>query len=137
MSLSNFYAVALDDVHRRWLFSLFVAMDANFRLKLKSRGIKDPELGSGLAYFVNAGKFQTHLKSHIDEDDVSVSDVFLSLDRKFMRKEIETCGTEFHAVNHANSKRSKDFTVSGVGAVVCRHGLVRKNGVVDLQKGER
>jgi hypothetical protein len=40
-------------------------------------------------------------------------------------------------VNQANSKRSKDFSVSGVGAVVCRHGFVRKNGVVDLQKGER
>ena len=54
-----------------------------------------------------------------------------------MRQKIETCGTEFHAVNQANSKQSKDFTVSGVGAVVCRHGLIRKNGVVDLQKGER
>ncbi|KAF9777678.1 hypothetical protein BJ322DRAFT_1025606 [Thelephora terrestris] len=52
-------------------------------------------------------------------------------------RKIETCGTEFHAVNQANSSRSKDFSVSGVGAVVCRHGLVRKNGVVDLQKGER
>ena len=51
--------------------------------------------------------------------------------------EIDTCGTEFHAVNQANVNRSKDFSVSGVGAVVCRHGLVRKNGVVDLQKGER
>ena len=40
-------------------------------------------------------------------------------------------------MNQANSKRSKDFSVSGVGAIVCRHGLVRKNGVVDLQKGER
>ena len=137
MSFSNFCAVALDDVHRRWLFSLFIAIDANFRLKLKSRGIKDPELGSGLAYFVNAGKFETHLKGYIDEDDVSVSDLFLLLDQKFTHQEIETCGTEFHAVNQANLKQSKDFTVSGVGAVVCRHGLVRKNGVVDLQKGER
>ncbi|KAF9777722.1 hypothetical protein BJ322DRAFT_1015452 [Thelephora terrestris] len=104
---------------KAWLYSLFVAIDANFRLKLKTRGITDPELGSGLAYFVNVEKFNAHLKRHTDEAD------------------IETCGTEFHAVNHANSKRSKDFTVSGVGAIVCRHGLIRKNGVVDLQKGER
>ena len=40
-------------------------------------------------------------------------------------------------MNQANSRLSKDFSVSGVGAIVCRHGLVRKNGVVDLQKGER
>ena len=112
-------------------------MDANFRLKQKSRGIQDPELGSGLAYFVNADKFEAHLKNHTNEEDVSISDLFLSLDQELTCREIGTCGTEFHAVNQANSKRSKDYTVTGVGAVVCRHGLVRKNGVVDLQKGER
>jgi len=124
-------------IHYRWMYSLFIAMDANFRLKLKTRGIKDPELGSGLAYFVNAAKFDAHLKSQVHEEEVSVSDLFPSLNKKLTPQEIETCGTEFHAVNQANLKRSKDFTVSGVGAVVCRHGLVRKNGVVDLQKGER
>ena len=123
--------------HHRWLYSLFVAIDANFRLKLKTRGIKDPELGSGLAYFVNTPKFEAHLKSHVEEDIVSVSNLGLLLDREFTTQQLETCGTEFHAVNQANSKRSRDFSVSGVGAVVCRHGLVRKNGVVDLQKGER
>ena len=61
-------------IHRRWLFSLFLAIDANFRLKLKSRGIKDPELGSGLAYFVNTAKFEAHLKNHTNEDDVSTYD---------------------------------------------------------------
>lgn len=111
-------------------------MDANFRLKLKSRGIQDPELGSGLAYFVNDAKFEAHLRDHVEEDNVRPPDTPL-LNRKFTCRQIETCGTEFHAVNQANSKRSKDFTVSGVGAVVCRHGLVRKNGVVDLQKGEK
>ena len=40
-------------------------------------------------------------------------------------------------MNHATLKRSRDFSVSGVGAIVCRHGFVRKNGVVDLQKGEK
>ena len=48
-------------------------MDANFRLKLKTRGIKDPELGDGLAYFVNTAMFEEHLKSHADENGVSVS----------------------------------------------------------------
>lgn len=57
--------------HCRWLYSLFIAMDANFRLKLKTRGIKDPELGSGLAYFVNATKLEAHLKNYVDEREVS------------------------------------------------------------------
>jgi len=48
-------------------------MDANFRLKLKSRDIQDPELGSGLAYFVNNAKFEAHLKNHVGEDGVGIS----------------------------------------------------------------
>jgi hypothetical protein len=63
-------------IYHRWLYSLFIAIDANFRLKLKTRGIKDPELGSGLAYFVNTMKFEEHLKSRIDEDEVSISNSF-------------------------------------------------------------
>ena len=59
-------------------------MDANFRLKLKARDIKDPELGSGLAYFANADKFEEHLKCHIDENEVSVSNLF-SYQTKFLR----------------------------------------------------
>ena len=54
-------------------------MDANFRLKLKSRGIQDPELGSGLAYFVNSGKFGKHLQNHVGEDNASVLVIFLLL----------------------------------------------------------
>jgi len=45
-------------------------MDANFRLKLKARGIKDPELGSGLAYFVNIATLQKHLKNCTHEEEV-------------------------------------------------------------------
>jgi hypothetical protein len=64
----------------RWLYSLFIAIDANFRLKLKTRGIKDPELGSGLAYFVNTEKFEAHLKSRADEEEVSSPNSSLPLD---------------------------------------------------------
>lgn len=131
------YAQSSVTVHYRWLYSLFIAMDANFKLKQKTRDIKDPEFGSGLAYFVNVEKFKEHLKRDVNEKEVRVFQLVLFSDRDFISREIETCGTEFHAVNQANSRASKVFTVSGVGAVVCRHGLVRKNGVVDLQKGER
>jgi hypothetical protein len=61
----------LTGIVHRWLYCLFLAIDANFRLKLKARGIKDPELGSGLAYFVDTAKFQRHLKDHTHEDEVS------------------------------------------------------------------
>ena len=55
----------------RWIYCLFLAIDANFRLRLKTRGIKDPELGSGLAYFVDAAKFREHLKDRVQEEEVS------------------------------------------------------------------
>ena len=68
-----YFCMVNPDSPLRWLYSLFIAMDANFRLKLKSRGIRDPELASGLAYFVNDAKFEAHLKNHVGEDDVSIS----------------------------------------------------------------
>lgn len=46
---------------------------------MKSRGIKDPELGSGLAYFVNAAKFGAHLGHHVDEGNVSIFNMFYCL----------------------------------------------------------
>lgn len=55
----------------RWLFALFIAVDANFRLKLKARGIKDPELGSGWSYFVEQLAYEKHVCKHFDEKDVS------------------------------------------------------------------
>jgi hypothetical protein len=60
-----------NEAARSWLYCLFLAIDANFRLKLKARGISDPELGTGLAYFVDNTKFKKHLESHIDEAEVS------------------------------------------------------------------
>lgn len=48
------------------------------------------------------------------------------------------CDSELRAVDHANKRRSDGYVATGVGAVVCaRHGLVRPNGMGDLQKGER
>ena len=64
--------MANNDYSKRWLYSLFIAMDANFRLKLKSHDIRDPELGSGLAYFVNNANFGAHLKNHVGEDNASI-----------------------------------------------------------------
>jgi len=71
-SLQSSHKSTLTGSTRRWLYSLFLAIDANFRLKLKTRAIKDPELGSGLAYFVDIVKFQNHLKNSTREDEVSL-----------------------------------------------------------------
>lgn len=58
----------------RWLYALFIVINANFRLKLKARGIKDPELGSGWTYFVEQVAYEKHVRKHFDEKDVSCLD---------------------------------------------------------------
>ena len=48
------------------------------------------------------------------------------------------CDSNLHAVDLANSKYSKGYKATGVGGVFCAcHGLIRKNGLGNLQKGER
>lgn len=55
----------------RWLHSLFLAVDANFRLKLKNRGIKDPDIGSGWSYFVESRRYIEHLSQNTNAAEVS------------------------------------------------------------------
>ncbi|KAH8106480.1 hypothetical protein DFH11DRAFT_1549960 [Phellopilus nigrolimitatus] len=102
-----------------WLDSLFVMLDANFRLKCKDRSIDDPALGSGLAYYVEDTSYKKFLSSCGPQIEMNV------------------CDSGLHAVDHANARGNDAYTVSGVGACQCRHMLVRKNGVGDLQKGEK
>ncbi|TDL13533.1 hypothetical protein BD410DRAFT_735251, partial [Rickenella mellea] len=103
-----------------WLYTLILSVDANFRLKLKDRGFRDPELGSGWSYFVESDAYLAHLADCPDQE------------------EINECDSRLHAIDHANSRFQKGYVTTGVGCVVCaRHTLVRKNGVGDLQKGEK
>ena len=47
-----------------------MALDANFRLKLKDRGIDDPEVGPGWAYFVEHGRYIGHISQTINDKEV-------------------------------------------------------------------
>ena len=53
----------------RWLYSLFVAIDANFRLKRKavSSDVIDPGLSRGWAYFVEETAYKSYLSKLINE----------------------------------------------------------------------
>ena len=51
----------------RWLYTLFLMVDANFKLKLKEKGIPDAHLGSGWAYYVEDSKFKSYLNEHADD----------------------------------------------------------------------
>ncbi|KAI0696131.1 hypothetical protein C8T65DRAFT_583713 [Cerioporus squamosus] len=103
----------------RWLYTLFLMLDANFRAKCKARGLDNYEVGSGWSYFVKEKKYQEHLKRH------------------GVQKEDNKCSAEHSAIVNANIKHD-GYIASGVGAVLCaRHALVRKNGVGDTQNGEK
>ncbi|KAK7015057.1 hypothetical protein R3P38DRAFT_2787170 [Favolaschia claudopus] len=80
----------------QFLYIMFIALDACFRLKRRmiSSEIKDPGLGTGWAGLA--------------------------------------------ALDYANTKFSRGYSTTGVGMGVCaRHEFVQRNGVGDLQKGER
>ena len=46
----------------RWMYALFLMLDANFRLKLKDRGFKDVDLAAGCGYFVEDTKYQRFIQ---------------------------------------------------------------------------
>ena len=81
--------------------------------------MNDPPLADGLVHYVRQGPYKEHLAQHPRQQEPNL------------------CDSSLHAIDHANSRGSASYNASGVGAVQCRHMLVRKNGVGDLQKGER
>lgn len=44
--------------------TVFIGLDACFKFKLKERGFRDPDLGSGLAYVVPDSAYREHLSRH-------------------------------------------------------------------------
>ena len=59
----------------RWVYAQFIAVDANFRLKLKNRQINDPELGSGLSYFVENSAYVKHVEKNTPEEEEEEEEV--------------------------------------------------------------
>ena len=95
-------------------------MDANFKLKSKDKKAKDISLAPGWAYYVEDSKFKAHVAKF-----------------GYIKEEDNTCSAEYNAIKRAGVAR-EGYLASGVGAVLCgRHGLARRCGVADLQKGER
>ncbi|KAF9489136.1 hypothetical protein BDN71DRAFT_1343661, partial [Pleurotus eryngii] len=108
----------------RRICSLVLTIDANFCLRNKDWKIKrDFPLGDGWAHWVPSRPYLNHIKQY----GYQQAPVCPNL-----------CDSELRAVDHANKQRSDGYVATGVGGVVCaQHGLVRPNGMGDLQKGER
>ncbi|KAF8191380.1 hypothetical protein BJ912DRAFT_849516 [Pholiota molesta] len=92
---------------KRYLYTLFLGMDANFRLKRKmvSNNATDPSLSNGWAYFVQENEFKE----------------FLNAFGTLVIQDPSTCSNH----NAVNKERGKDgLAASGVGTVDCiRHDI--------------
>ena len=53
-------------MHIRWIYGLFLGIDANFRLKRKkvSSEERNPSLNKGWAFFVEEEEYKEHLVKH-------------------------------------------------------------------------
>ncbi|KAJ6517927.1 hypothetical protein C8R47DRAFT_959948, partial [Mycena vitilis] len=106
---------------RGFLYALFLAIDANFRLKRKdvSTEAYDPGFGNGWAFFGEVESYMAYLDKYWDD-----------------KQERSTCVA--HDAVDKPDRESLGTVSSGIGTVDCaRHNMKRPNGVGDLQKGER
>ncbi|KAF9543190.1 hypothetical protein CPC08DRAFT_649965 [Agrocybe pediades] len=105
----------------RFLYCLFLGLDANFRLKRRmiSSNAKDPSLSHGWSYFVEEKQFKN----------------FLHEFGTLIVQEPSTCSNH-DAVNR--ERATEGYAATGVGTCDCiRHDMKRPTSVGDLQKGER
>ncbi|KAG1740110.1 uncharacterized protein EDB91DRAFT_1237346 [Suillus paluster] len=106
----------------KWLYALFLAMDANFRLYRhnKSSEQANPSLSRGWGYFIEQNGFKDVLDAYVGQV-----------------QEKSSC-TSHNAVNLAETKNSRGLAATGVGTIICaHHNLTRPSSVGDLQKRER
>ncbi|KAJ7170307.1 hypothetical protein C8R43DRAFT_1120735 [Mycena crocata] len=104
---------------KQFLYALFLALDANFRLKRKdvSTEEKDPGLGDGLSFYSEV--YMAHVAEHWDEP-----------------QERSTCVS--HDAVDKPDREAHGTASSGISAVDCaRHNMKRPLAVGDLQLGER
>lgn len=50
-----------------------MAVDANFRLKLKNRKLQDVNLAPGWAYYVAEKEYHDYLGERVDDNEASIS----------------------------------------------------------------
>ncbi|CAA7270803.1 unnamed protein product [Cyclocybe aegerita] len=106
----------------QWLYSLFVGIDANFRLKRMnvSSDERDPGLNRGYTYMVENTKYEAYLREYGEA----------------IQEEKSNCHNH-DAIKSANIHGGRGTAASGLGTVECsRHDMKRPVSVGDLQKGE-
>jgi hypothetical protein len=125
------------DLWGRYLYTIFLAIDTCFHLKRKkiSSWLADPSIQDGWAYFVRSLTYEEFVKTLGEQKEVRLRFVLSLTDAK--RPQMSTC-TGLAALDHANTKYSQGYATTGCGMVTSgHHEVVCKNGVGDLQAGEK
>ncbi|KAJ7447499.1 hypothetical protein B0H11DRAFT_2162118 [Mycena galericulata] len=105
----------------RHLYALFLALDANFRMRRKkiSSEEKDPSLGDGWSFYGKIAPYYDYLAKNWNH-----------------KQERSTCVA--HDAVDKPDRESRGTASSGIATVDCaRHNMKRPNAVGDLQLGER
>jgi hypothetical protein len=55
----------------RFLYILYISVDANFKLKRKDRGLEDVELMPGWGPFVEESAYQDFISNYVDQPEAS------------------------------------------------------------------
>ncbi|KAF7308965.1 CxC2 domain-containing protein [Mycena kentingensis (nom. inval.)] len=121
----------------RCLYTMVIALDACFRLKrrLFSSWARDPGLGTGWAYMVEARAYEEYIASVGDQKEVRFFFAARVIDERSFQ--MSSC-SGLAALDHANDKFSRGYAATGVAMGICaRHEFVLPTAVADLQKGER
>ena len=119
----------------RYLYTLYLAVDANFKLKGKDWKLQDIELMPGQGIFVEESAYQTHIESYHDQPEVCFSVCGLPFTDTWKDQQLPI-GTRCYS-------QGKHAQLARICHVGCWSGHVlltlpvRKNGVGDLQKGKR
>lgn len=70
---SILYVVDYSDIRNpRFLYTLYIAVDGNFKLKGKERHLTDVELMPGWAAYVPDSEYKAHLANYVDQPEVSI-----------------------------------------------------------------
>jgi hypothetical protein len=64
------------DFSIRYLYTLYIAVDGNFKLKGKERHLSDVELMPGWGAYVPEGPYQTHIANYVDQPEVRIKLLF-------------------------------------------------------------
>jgi hypothetical protein len=58
--------------YSRFLYTLYIAIDGNFKLKGKERGLQDVELMPGWGAYVPEAEYKSHIANYVDQPEVRV-----------------------------------------------------------------